>query len=64
MFREGDRNKPDRLMHYIFLGRAYAHMGRVGDARRLISKGLAMRETEKDDPEVKRFGKVVLATLQ
>jgi tetratricopeptide (TPR) repeat protein len=63
-FEKAIEINPNRLMHYIFLGRAYAHMGRVGDARRLISKGLAMRETEKDDPEVKRFGRELLATLQ
>jgi len=39
-------------------------MGRTNDARRLISQGLAMRETEKDDPETKRQGKEVLASLQ
>jgi hypothetical protein len=51
-------------MHYIQLGRTYAHMGRPGDARRLITEGLAMRETEKDDPEIKRLGKETLANLQ
>ena len=43
-------------MHYIELGRVYAQMGRPDDARRLITKGLAMKETEKDDPETKRRG--------
>jgi len=47
----------------IELGTAYAHMGRANDARRLINQGLTMRETEKDDPEVKRLGKEVLASL-
>src|ERR1043166_8244510 len=42
---------PNRLMHYIELGRIYAQMGRADDARRFINKGLAMRDTEKDDPE-------------
>jgi tetratricopeptide (TPR) repeat protein len=55
---------PNRLMHYIELGRAYAHMGRTDDARNCIVKGLAMRETEKDDPETKRQGQELLAQLR
>jgi tetratricopeptide (TPR) repeat protein len=55
---------PNRLMHYIELGRAYVHMGRTDDARNCIAKGLAMRETEKDDPETKRQGQELLAQLR
>jgi tetratricopeptide (TPR) repeat protein len=55
---------PNRLMHYIELGRVYARMGRTDDARSFIKKGLAMQETEKDDPETKREGQEVLAKLQ
>jgi tetratricopeptide (TPR) repeat protein len=55
---------PNRLMHYIELGRVYAHMGRTDDARSLIKKGLTMQETEKDDPETKREGQEVLAKLR
>lgn len=54
---------PNRLMHYIELGCVYAHMGRNDDARTFITKGLAMRDTEKDDPETKRQGQEVLANL-
>jgi tetratricopeptide (TPR) repeat protein len=54
---------PARLMHYIELGRVYARMGRFDDARTFIGKGLAMRETEKDDPEIKRQGRELLANL-
>jgi tetratricopeptide (TPR) repeat protein len=63
-FEKAREINPNRLMHYIELGRAYAHMGLTNDARRLITTGLAMRETEKDDPEIKRLGREVLATLQ
>jgi tetratricopeptide (TPR) repeat protein len=56
-FEKAIEMNPNRLMHYIFLGRAYARMGRTNDARRLITQGLAMRETEKDDPETKIKGK-------
>jgi tetratricopeptide (TPR) repeat protein len=54
---------PARLMHYIELGRVYARMGRIDDARSFIAKGLAMRDTEKDDPEIKRQGRELLASL-
>ena len=63
-FEKAIELNPNRLMHYIELGIAYSHMGRANDARRLITEGLAMRETEKDDPEIKRLGKEVLANLQ
>lgn len=55
---------PNRLMHYIELGRAYAQMGRTPEARKYISKGLAMTDTEKDDPETKSKGRELLAKLR
>lgn len=55
---------PNRLMHYIELGRVYAQMGRTADARCFITQGLAMPDTEKDDPETKRQGREVLSKLQ
>jgi len=54
-FEKAIELNPNRLMHYIEPGTACAHMGRANDARRLINQGLATRETEKDDPEVKRL---------
>lgn len=54
---------PNRLMHYIELGRTYAEMGRKADARKFITKGLGMPETERDDPETKSKGREVLAKL-
>jgi tetratricopeptide (TPR) repeat protein len=62
-FEKAIELNPNRLMHYIELGRAYAHMGRTDDARSLITTGLGMRETEKDDPETKRLGRELLASL-
>jgi hypothetical protein len=38
-------------------------MGNIADARRLIAKGLAMPDREKDDPEIKRRGRETLAKL-
>jgi hypothetical protein len=55
------RNLP---LSYIELGQTYAQMGKTADARRLIAKGLAMPDVEKDDPEIKRRGRETLAKLQ
>jgi tetratricopeptide (TPR) repeat protein len=54
---------PNRLMHCIELGRTYAHMGRDADARKFITRGLAMAETEKDDSETKNLGREILKKL-
>jgi tetratricopeptide (TPR) repeat protein len=55
---------PNRLMHYIELGRIYAQMGKNDEARFYINKGLAMPDSEKDDPETKQRGRETLAKLQ
>lgn len=55
---------PNRLMHYIELGRTYADMGRTTEARKCLLKGLAMPPTEKDDPETKDSGRQILASLR
>lgn len=54
---------PNRLMHYIELGRTYVQMGRTEEAKKFIAKGLAMPNTEKDDPETKSAGRELLAKL-
>ncbi len=54
---------PNRLMHYIELGRIYAQMGRKDDARQFINKGLAMPDAEKTDPENKERGRETLQKL-
>ena len=54
---------PARLMHYIELGRTYAQMGKKDDARRFLTKGLAMPDVEKDDPETKKHGREDLKKL-
>ncbi len=63
-FEKAIELKPDRLMHYIELGVVYSRMGRTADARRVIGQGLALRETEKDDPETKSRGKQELERLR
>lgn len=55
---------PHRARHHIELGRTYAQMGNVDEARRHINKGLAMPNTEKDDPEIKAKGEESLAKLK
>jgi tetratricopeptide (TPR) repeat protein len=62
-FEKAIELNPNRLMHYIELGRVYAQMGRTTDARCFITKGLSMQNTEKDDPETKREGREILAKL-
>jgi len=54
---------PNRLMHYIELGRIYAAMGRKDEARNFIKKGLAMPNKEKDDPEMREVGRQLLEKL-
>jgi tetratricopeptide (TPR) repeat protein len=55
---------PNRLMHYIQLGRTCLDMGKWDEARRFLTKGLAMPSTEKDDPETKELGRQLLAKLR
>ena len=54
---------PNRPMHYIELGCTYAQMGRGGEARKFIARGLSMDNTEKDDPATKDKGRQVLEKL-
>ena len=63
-FKKAIAINPNRLMHYIELGCAYAETGNNAEARQCLKKGLAMAETEKDDPETKKIGKEMLAKLQ
>jgi len=55
---------PNMLMHYIELGRTYAQMDRDAEARKFLTKGLAMPDTEKDDPETKQRGREILKKLR
>ena len=61
-FEKAIELNPNRLMHYIELGRTYVAHGQAGrGAEAFITKGLSMHETEKDDPETKREGRELLA---
>jgi tetratricopeptide (TPR) repeat protein len=63
-FEKASALNTNRLMHCIELGRTYAQMGRDADARKFITRGLAMPETEKDDPETKTLGRQILKKLR
>ena len=54
---------PNRVIHYIELGRIYAQMGRKEEARKYINKGLAMPNKDKDDLEMKQIGRETLQKL-
>ncbi len=62
-FKKAIALNPGRLVHYVELGRTYAQMGRKDEAKAEITKGLAMPNKEKDDPETKARGKAALAKL-
>jgi len=62
-FKKAMEINPNRLRNYIELGCTYAQMQRTDDARRFIEKGLGMANAEKDDPNLKRRGREVLANL-
>jgi tetratricopeptide (TPR) repeat protein len=54
---------PNRLMHYIELGRIYSAMGRKDDAKKFLLKGTSMPNREKDDPELKQIAQDLLKKL-
>jgi tetratricopeptide (TPR) repeat protein len=54
---------PNRLMHYIELGRIYAAMGRKDDAKKFLLKGTSMPNREKDDQELKDIARDLLKKL-
>jgi tetratricopeptide (TPR) repeat protein len=60
-FEKAIQLNPNRLMHYIALGKVYVEMGKKDEGCRLIQKGLAMQCTEKDDPQTKHEGEETLA---
>lgn len=54
---------PNRVIHYIELGRTHAIMGNTAEARRYLAHGLKMPSKEKDDEEAKVAGRETLASL-
>jgi hypothetical protein len=60
-FKKAIQLNPNRPIHYIELGSVYAQMRRKDEARHLITKGLNIQDTEKDDPP---FSRISLAKLK
>jgi len=54
---------PHRLAHHIELGRTLAMLDMREEARKLLEKGLAMPNKERDDPGTKARGKQTLDSL-
>ncbi|HXM01997.1 MAG TPA: hypothetical protein VN939_05310 [Chthoniobacterales bacterium] len=63
-FEKAIQLNPNRPMHYIALGTVYVEMGKKEEGCRMIHKGLAMQNTEKDDPEIKQEGQEILAKVK
>jgi tetratricopeptide (TPR) repeat protein len=63
-FRKAISINPNRSPYNIDLGITYAAMGNYADARKHIEKGMAMPNKGKDDPETKKRGRELLATLK
>lgn len=63
-FRKAISINPSRSPYNIDLGITCAAMGNQADARKHIEKGLAMPSKGKDDPETKKRGRDLLATLK
>ncbi|MEO5720312.1 MAG: tetratricopeptide repeat protein [Chthoniobacterales bacterium] len=62
-FEQAAALKPERVLNQIELGEVYARLGRNAEARTVLSKGLALRQTDKDDAEVKARGRETLSKL-
>ncbi len=62
-FQKAIALNPNRLIHYVELGRTYALMGRKEEAKRFIEKGIAMANRDRDDPETKERGRKTLESL-
>jgi tetratricopeptide (TPR) repeat protein len=62
-FQKAIAINPNRLMHWVELGRVYAQMGQADNARINLQKGLSMPCVDKDDPECKVHARETLANL-
>ncbi len=62
-FQKAMALNPKRLVHVIELGRTYALMGQDEAAKKYLKQGLAMPDTDKDDPETKVRGRASLAEI-
>ncbi|MDQ2659527.1 MAG: hypothetical protein M3Y03_03825, partial [Verrucomicrobiota bacterium] len=56
--------KPERVISYMELGQVYAAMGRTEDAKRVLNQGLGLKQTDKEDPDMKQQGREILTKLR
>ncbi len=63
-FERAIKLRPNRLAHHIELGRTLAMMDRTEEAKKLLEKGLAMPNRERDDPGTKARGQETLDSLR
>ncbi|MGI8438468.1 MAG: tetratricopeptide repeat protein [Chthoniobacterales bacterium] len=56
--------KPERVLSYMELGQVYSAMGRTEDAKRLLNQGLGLKQTDKEDPDMKQQGRELLTKLR
>jgi Flp pilus assembly protein TadD len=54
LLRQAVSRAPERISHHVELGRAYAALGQMSEARTELQVALALPNREKDDPESKR----------
>ncbi len=62
-FKKAIALNPRRLIHVVELGRTYAMMDQREESLKYLKKGLAMPESDKDDPETKRRGRTTLKEI-
>jgi tetratricopeptide (TPR) repeat protein len=62
-FQKAVELNPNRLANHIGLGRAYAALGRVAEAKVELERGLSMPNEEKDDSFVKEQGRETLRRI-
>jgi tetratricopeptide (TPR) repeat protein len=63
LFRKAVELAPNRVSHRTELGRTYAALGKIEDARNELRRALSLPNAEKDDPESKRRASDALSSL-
>jgi tetratricopeptide (TPR) repeat protein len=62
-FAAAERLAPGRVAHPIELGRTFAMQGKSKEAREAIERGMALPNSERDDPDTKARGEATLKKL-
>lgn len=56
--------RPDRVSHHVELGLTYLDLDRTADAKKSIERGLALPNSERDDPDTKARGRQALSEIE